>query len=96
MNQSFLLSTNLTWLNKCLIYCFTVFQFSSAQSVAQSCLTLYNSMDCSTPGCPVHHQLLKLAQTYVHGVGDANQPSQLLSSLSPSAFNLSQHQGIFQ
>ena len=48
-------------------------QFSS---VAQSCLTLCYLMDCSTPGFPVHHQLLELAQTHIHLVGDAIQPSQ--------------------
>ena len=68
-------------------------QFSS---VAQSCLTLCNPMDCSTPGFPVHHQLLKLAQTHVHQVSDAIQASHPLLSPSPPAFSLSQHQGIFQ
>ena len=53
-------------------------------------------MDCSTPGFPVHHQLLKLAQTHVHLVGDAIQTSHPLSSPSPHAFSLSQHQGLFQ
>ena len=48
------------------------------------------------PGLPVHHQLLELAQTHVHPVGDAIQPSHPLSSSSPPAFNLSQHQGLFQ
>ena len=65
-------------------------------SVAQSCLTLCYPMDCSTPGFPVHHQLPELAQTHVHQVGDAIQPSHPLSSPSPPAFNLSQHQGLFQ
>ena len=51
---------------------------------------------CSTPGLPVHHQLLELTQTHVHQVGDATQPSHPLSSPSPPAFNLSQHQGLFQ
>ena len=69
------------------------FQFSS---VAQSCPTLCNPMDCSTPGFPVHHQLLELAQTHVHRVCDAIQPSHPLSFPSPPAFNLSQHQGLFQ
>jgi len=64
-------------------------QFSS---VAQSCLTLCDPMDCSMPGLPVYHQLLELAQTHVHRVGDATQPSHPLSSPSPPAFNLSQHQ----
>ena len=53
-------------------------------------------MDCSTPGLPVHHQLLERAQTHVHPVGDAIQPSHPLLSLSPPAFNLAQHQGLFQ
>ena len=53
-------------------------------------------MDCSTPGFPVHHQLLELAQTHVHGVSDAIQSSHPLLSPSPPAFNLSQHQGLFQ
>jgi len=72
--------------------------FSSVQfsSVTQSCLTLCNPMDCSTPGLPVHHQLPELTQTQVHRVGDATQPSHPLSSPSPPAFNLSQHQGLFQ
>ena len=67
-------------------------QFSS---VLQSCPTLCDPMDCSTPGLPVHHQLLEPAQTHVHCVADAVQPSHLLSS--PSAtFSFSRHQGIFQ
>ena len=53
-------------------------------------------MDCSTPGFPVHHQHPELAQTHVHQVGDAIQPSHPLSSPSLLAFNLSQHQGLFQ
>ena len=66
-------------------------QFSS---VTQSCLTLRNSMDHSTPGLPVHHQLLEFIQTHIHWVGDAIQPSHPLSSPFPPAFNLSQHQGL--
>ena len=65
-------------------------------SVTQSCLTLCNPMDCSTPGLPVHHQLPEFTQTHVHRVGDAIQPSHPLSSTSPPAFNLSQHRGLFQ
>ena len=65
-------------------------------SVAQSCPTLCNPMDCSIPGLPVHHQLPKLAQTHVHWVVDAIQPSQPLSSPFPPAFNLSHHQGLFK
>ena len=64
-------------------------------SVAQSCPTLWDSKDCSTPGFPIH-SLPEFAQTHVHGVGDANQPSHPLSSPSPPALNLSQHQGFFQ
>ena len=51
---------------------------------------------CSTPGLPVHHQLLEFIQTHVHGVSDAIQPCHRLSSPSPLAFNLSQHQGLFR
>ena len=69
------------------------FRFSS---VTQSCLTLYNPMDCSTPGLPVHHQLPELTQTHVHQVGDAIQPSHPLLAPSPHAFNLSLHQNLFQ
>ena len=64
--------------------------------VAQLCLTVCNPMDCSLPGLPVHHQLLELAQTSVRQVRDAIQTSHPLSSPSPPAFNLSQHQGLFQ
>ena len=53
-------------------------------------------MDCSTPGLPVHHQLLEFTQTHVHRVGDAIQPSHPLSSHSPPTFNLSQHQSLFK
>ena len=63
-------------------------QFSS---VAHSCPTLCNPMNRSTPGLPVHHQLLEFAQTHVHLVGDAIQPSHTLSSLSAPAPNPSQH-----
>ena len=65
-------------------------------SVTQSCPTLCDPMDCSMPGSPVYHQLTKLAQTHAHWVGDAIQPSYPLLSPSPSAFNLSQHQDLFQ
>ena len=65
-------------------------------SVAQSYLTLCNPMDCSMPGFPVHHQLPEFTQTRVHWVGNAIQPSHPLSSPSPPAFNLSQHQGLFR
>ena len=65
-------------------------------SATQSHLTLCNPMDCSMPGFPVLHHLPEFAQTHVHRIGDAIQPSHPLSSPSPPAFNLSQHQGLFQ
>ena len=68
-------------------------QFSS---VTQLCPTLCDSMNRSTPGLPVHHQLREFTQTHVHQVGDAIQPSHPLLSPSPPALNLSQHQGLFQ
>ena len=82
----------------------SVMQFSLLQfcrhvqfsSVAQSCVTLCDPMDYSTPGLPIHHQLLDFTQTHVHWVGDAIQPPHLLSSPSPHAFYLSQHQGLFK
>ena len=69
-------------------------QFSSVQS--HSCAQLCDTMNCRMPGFPVHHQFLELIQTHVHWVCDAVQPSHPLSSPSPPAFNLSQHQGLFQ
>ena len=68
---------------------------SWSHSVTQLCPTLWNTMDCSMAGFPVHHQLLEPTQTHVHWVSDAIQPSHPLSSPSPPAFNLSQHQGLF-
>ena len=68
-------------------------QFSS---VTQSCPTLFDPMNRSTPGLPVHHQLPEFTQTHVHRVGDAIQPSHPLSSPAPPAPNPSQHQGLFQ
>ena len=69
------------------------FQFSS---VAQSCPTLWDPMNHSMPGLPVHHQLLEFTQTHVHRVGDPIRPSYPLSSPSPPAPNPSQHQSLFQ
>ena len=66
------------------------------RSVAQLCPTLCDPMNRSTPGLPVHHLLPEFTQTQVHRVGDAIQPSQPLSSLSPPAPNPSQHQNLFQ
>ena len=68
-------------------------QFSS---VAQSCLTLCDLMNRSTPGLPVHHQLPEFTQTHIHRLSDAIQPSHPLSSPSPPAPNPSQHQSLFQ
>ena len=68
-------------------------QFSS---VTQSCLTLCDPMNHSTPGLPVHHQLPEFNQTHIHRVSDAIQPSHPLSSPSPPALNRSQHQSLFQ
>ena len=70
-------------------------QFSSVQRLSQVQLFAL-AMDGSMPGLPVHHQFLEFAQTHVHWVGDAIQPSQPLLSPSPPTFNLSQHQGLFQ
>ena len=75
-----------TWSTSC-----TTSQFSL---VAQSCPTLCDPMNHSTPGLPVHHQFPELTQTHVHRVGDAIQPSHPLSSPSPPAPNPSQHQGL--
>ena len=75
------------------MYVFNSVQFNS---VAQSCPTLCDPMNRSTPGLPVHHQLLKFTQTHVHRVGDAIQPSHPLSSPSHPAPNPSKHQGLFQ
>ena len=83
-----------------IIYCYDTWE-----AIMNSCLFIGQSlshvwllcdpMDCSTPGFSVHHQLLELAQTHFHWVGGAIQPSHPLSSSSPSAFNLSQHQSLF-
>ena len=70
-----------------------LFQISS---VTKSCLALWDPMDCNTPGFPVLHYLLEFAQIHVHRVGDAIQPSHPLLPPSLCAFNLSQHQNLFQ
>ena len=70
--------------------------YNQFNSVAQSCLTLCDPMNCSTPGLPVYHQLPEFTQTHVHRVGDSIQPSHPLLSPSPPAPNPSQHQGLFQ
>ena len=83
-----------TWQLKAIYVCGLHPGLEGKFSSVQSCPTLWNPMDCSTPGLPVHHQLLEFTQTHVHWVGDAVQPSHPLSSPSP-AFNLSQHQCLF-
>ena len=70
-----------------------IFQFSS---VAQLCLMLWDPMDCSTPGLPIHHQLPEFTQTHVHCVGDAIKPSHPQLYPSSPTINLSQHQGLIQ
>ena len=65
-------------------------------SVTQLWPTLHNPMDCSTPGLPVPRHLPEFAQVHVHCISDAFQPSYPLTPFPPSAFNLSQHQGLFQ
>ena len=93
--DSMLASRDITLMTKVCLVKAMVFpvQFSSA---TQSCLTLCEFMNCSTPGLPVHHQLLELIQTHVHWVSDAIKLSHPLLSPSPPALNLSQHQGLFK
>ena len=74
----------------------TVWRLLQFSSVAQSCPTVCNPMNHSTPGLPVHHQLPEFTQTHAHRVSDAIQPSHPLSSPSPPAPNPSQHQSLFQ
>ena len=92
--------TKLSWLNsQGRVVSFQVelgMLYQSVSSVAESCPTLCDPMDCSMPGLPVHHQFPEFTQTHGHWVGDAIQPSHPLSSPSPPAFNLSQPQGLFQ
>ena len=68
----------------------------SVSSICQSCPTLCDPMNCSTPGLPVHHQLLEFTQNHVHLVGNGIQPSHALSSPSPPVLNLSRHRCLFQ
>ena len=74
----------------------SLFVIGLFNSIAQSCLTLCNPMNRSTPGLPIHHQLPESTQTHIHRVGNAIQPSHPLSFPSRPAFNLSQHQGLFK
>ena len=86
------------WLKKRVFTCFqrvsSQILISQFNSVTQSCPTLCDPVNQSTPGLPVHHQLPESTQTHAHWVGDAIQPSHPLSSPSPPALNLSQHQGL--
>ena len=95
LELSKLLFPHLLW-RLCVKICSKPFSSVQFSSVGQSCPTLYDHIDCSMPAFPVHHQLLRFTQTHVHWVGDAKQPSHPLSSPSPPAFSLSQHQGLFQ
>ena len=89
-----------TWLGAlwmCFVHPATDMELThQCSSVAQLCPTLCDPMDCSTQGLTVHHQLLEFIQTHVHWVSDAIQPFHPLSAPSPPAFNLSQHQSLFQ
>ena len=73
-----------------------IYFIATCCSVAKSCPTLHDPMNCSSPVFPVLHYLLEFAQTHVHWVNDAIQPSHPLLSPSASTFNLSQHQGLFK
>ena len=77
----------------CFIY---IYISDKIGSVTQSCLTLCDPMNSSTPGLPVHHQLLEFTETHVHQVSDAIQSSHPLSSPAPPAPNPSHHQSLFQ
>ena len=96
-----MISSVISWLFSSVLLSLHMLEFlvvfllcSSVQS--QSCMTLCDPMNCGMPGLPVHHQLQEFIQTHVHQVSDVIQPSHPLSSPSPPALNLSQHQGIFQ
>ena len=88
LNCSYKLNEHPSWIEYAFEY--------QIRSVAQSCPTLCDPMNPSTPGLPVHHQLPEFTQTHVHWVSDAIQPSHPLSSPSPLAPNPSQHQSLFQ
>ena len=90
VNQSMWYTTLTNWRIK------SMWSSQSVQFSHSVVSTLFDPMDCSTPGFPVHHQFPEFTQTHVHWVGDAIQPSHPLSSPSPSAFNHSQHQGFFK
>ena len=79
-----------------IVFSVQVFRSDQIRSVTQSCPTLRDPMNRSTPGLPVHHQLPEFTETHIHRVSDAIQPSHALSSPSPPAPNPSQHQSLFQ
>ena len=89
-------SGQIDWTTTVQFFQSSVLSSVQCSSVAQSCLTLCDPMNCSTPGLPVHHQLPESTQTHVLQVGDPIQPSHPLSSPSPSALNLFQHQGLWK
>ena len=90
VNQSMWYTTLINWRIK------SMWSSQSVQFSHSVVSTLFDPMDCSTPGFPVHHQFPEFTQTHVHWVGDAIQPSHPLSSPCPPTFNLFQHQGLFQ
>ena len=92
---SLLFHTHSSFLALFLVTCIHLLRHS-VSSVTQFYLTLCDPMNCSTPGLPVYHQLLESTQIHVHQVNDAIQPSHPLSSPSPPALSLSQHQGLFK
>ena len=89
-------SPSLTLLSFILPCIFCPADVVAAAKLLQSCPTLYDPMNCSTPDLPVHHQLPESTQTHAQWIGDAIQPSHPLLSPSPPAHNLSQHQGLFK
>ena len=95
MTDSYISSSNCQFVNF-LIYSCPGETIHHIRGQVQLHPTLFDPMHCSTPGLPVHHQLLEFTETHVHWVGDAIQPSHPLLFPSPPALNLSQHQGLFQ
>ena len=91
-----LISFRMDWLDLLAVQGTLMSLLQQFSSVTQSCPTVCDPMNRSMPGLLVHHQLPEFTQTHVHRVSDAIQPSHPLSSPSPPAFNLSQHQGLFK